>query len=607
MFLQLLHLFVFETDSQDTPSTKIRQFHITTPRNIDHQSETTPRKPNYFATHYDSGSRGSNKKNRSKNSIRWSSPKQGRSQKRTSSFASIEEDSICMGKENSNICNQSIEYSPIKPHNTSNNMVSALPMSQVIQRHPSGIEASTPKTYRRTQSSIKPKVSDAISNRLRKVQSYSPRTALRENPINCQSSFGPDDMLLEDHDQQIQKQDMNPIRKILDLDENNFEKLTNLNKGNLETPTKSSHEIGVLNKSASKKSKCTLERLETQTGRAKDFRRMKTFKPATPSKSRTIFNASDISASFKNVKETNSTNSNVTDELLMDISDPAISVIKTPNTNCSLKNVIISDTPIRNNYVDHNVRGSANRTPTKHFEKSYSFNFLSVKSSSEKEKNDIIHSRLPCTPPKNRHGRSLKRSAADLTKNEPSAKRKLYEKNDDGGVTTKPARKCLYGLEKVNILTQLEKCNVDHIMETILSYLTDEALNDAYHVCKSWKRIIDNSKRVSARLRKYVKTMQTNKENARDREKPTIHNNNNVQPLHNVKPFHPCNQNSQLEKRPMIISPSKRRFNRNLKVQFQTFLLFLNQLTIFPFLNTMFQIFLEKTIDSREFTSRPTS
>lgn len=580
----------FEIDLQDTPTTRgLRQFYITTPQTAGHYSETTPRKENVFSSHFDSGSRGSNKKNRSQNSIRWSSPKPKSQRKssfstQTRLFASIDEDSdsIFMGKENSEACNQSIGFSPIKPHNssssTSTNMTAAQADKQGIQRHPSGIEASTPKTFRRAQTIVKPQAKDGISNPLRKVQSHSPRrTALRERSINFQSSFEPDDILLEDDEQRVEPNPVpNPAKKILDFNPQTFEKLTQSNREVQKTPSKLNHANkigGSINGSASKKSKnVQLKRLDTQKSRVfKEISRKKSMKlvAMTPTKTQQSFNESDILASLNDAKETDScgTASNtVGDENLMDISDSALSIIRTPSTNDSKQTkAVTSDTPIRSDFVEHNIREEANRTPTKRFVKSTSCNYPSVKTSPEKEKNDILFGCLPCTPQKNRQ---RKRPAASRSPqlNEPSAKRKIDIGADIQADKYKVCERntFFYGLDKLDMLTQLEKKNNFDIIDKIFGYLPDDAVHAAYSVSKSWRKIIEKNALVCLRRRNYVRSMRPIKENLHDTIKPINLNNNN-----NVKPLHEHNLNcSQIEERPVPMSPSTRRFIETQKVNF---------------------------------------
>lgn len=447
-----------------------------------------------------------------------------------------------------------------------------------IQRHPSGIEASTPKTFPRSQTiaEMKDDIGDILPHRLRKVKSHIPRTALHERSIDPQSSFEPDEIVFEDDERQHDHiQIPNPAKKILDFSAQRFEQLTQSNNMVLKTPTKRSQASEMKVSSASKKNPNLKRLLDTDRFR---MSRMKSMKPATitPRKARKNFNESDMLAYSKDAKETDSCNAAatnaVTEENLMDISDSAL----TPSTNYHKSKEMTSDTPIRSDFVEHSIREEANRTPIKRFDKYHSYNSLSLKSSPEKEKYNILHhdSRddIPpsfCTPPKSRVQR--KRSAAvgldspQLTA--PPAKRQLYHQENANRTKNHPEieqDKCFNGLEFTNILTQLKKREVDHIIyHKILYDLPDDALHAAYSVCKSWKELIDDNAHLSVRRRKYVKTMRTNKENVHEFIKPININNNNVKPML----VHNPNQ-SQIEEQSITLSPSSESFNKTQQVLF---------------------------------------
>lgn len=525
--------------------------------------ETTPKKGNHFANFY--GSRSGSKRNRSQN-IRWSLDK--------SQFDSIVENSEnTFNDEVANACNQSINVSPIKPHNISNTMIQQAEKSHGIQRHPSGIESSTPKMAikrTRTQSIVKPKMSltdEQTRNRLmRKAQSFSPakRSALRETNYQC--TVETDTVYFEDDEVQA-PQSHNPARKFLEFTAEQFNQLTKQNRPAIfQTPTKINKHIineevaaSVAHSPSPKLNKLKLKRLSAQKCESrlvKEFSRKKTIK-STPKKSLGSLNESDILASLAPEIETEpqkSTSSANNDDSLMEISDLAV---HTPSTNNPKSQAILSDTPIRDDCVKQNVREEANRTPTKRFEKSISHSFLSVKTSPEKEKFDILYGDLPCTPPKNRQRRPMKRQAHidSPLPNEPSAKRKLYEKT----ILEKPP--CMSGIEKMDILTQLKKRKIETFIDNILQYLPDEGLQAVSSVCKSWKCLIDENRTLRNRRRRYVKNMRMTKENVRRNDnKPNINDNNNIKPLH----IH--NKNFQFEEKPVIVSPSTRRFNEHQQV-----------------------------------------
>lgn len=461
-----------------------------------------------------------------------------------------------------NVCNQSIGVSPIKPHNMSNLIVDQQPENQPgLQRYPSGIESSTPKTtFRRThtQSIVNPKVNLAeqlARDRLRKAQSFSPRrAALRET--NFQHSIALDNIQFEVNAPPAH----NPARKVLELDAQKFDQLIQQDPSvALLTPTKSTiaRNYGINNDDTPTVS----PRKYPHKSRSR-LMKQKTMRPKirTPNKKLGSLNESDILASLATNNETDSNKWAANDgneDSLMDISDcQTVSTIKTPSTNAQSQ-AILSDTPIRSDFVKQNIREEANRTPTKRMEKSISCNVIPIKSSPEKEKFDIVYGHLPCTPPKSYPRRQLKRPAVSRDDSPlpaaPSAKRKLYEMC---------ARPMFYnGIEQLDIISQLNRCKMSLIVENILCHLPDENLQTAYSVCKSWRALIDGSRKLRLRRRKYAKTQQMIKENVHQNEiKPNTINNNNI------KPLHAHNKNYKAKERPTPVSPSTQKFNEHQEV-----------------------------------------
>lgn len=597
MINNLLCLFQFvllkSADLQETPTTRnirhLTEFHINTPQNASQQLDTTPTKANYFSNLYDS-SRSSHKKNSVRWSLNRSSPRlkyaatgQGRkSLSQTTLFESIDENYENMFTENgANVCNQSIGMSPIKPHNTSGSMNDEQKPKkvQILQRNPSGIESSTPKTNfrrNRTQSIVKAKVNlvdEMIRNRLvRKAQSFSPakRLALREP--NFQQSIDLEEVIAETEE----PQSYNPARKVLEFNVQKFDQLLQMQPSQssaLQTPKKQKEVNTVTAKCDEPKTKqLPIRRLYTHKTRSrlvKEFSRKKSMKPTTTSmtneatalKAQISIDASDILSPMADEQETDV---DKCDNNLMETSDPAITTHKASNAISS------AATPIRSNYIERDVREAVNRTPTKRFEKSTSYNFLSVKSSPQKEKFNIVYGHLPCTPPKNYPRRQLKRPASSAHTESPclkapSAKRKLY--NTD-------CERQMYcnGIEKFDILTHLNNStSLIHITEKILGYIPDEGLQAVHSVCKSWRALIDRNRKFSARRRKYVKKMQMIKENVYKNEiKPIISNNNinhNNNNNINIKAFHEHNGNLSVEqKTTVVVSPSRRRFEEHQNV-----------------------------------------
>lgn len=619
-------MFAYTIDLQETPTTRsiryLNDFHINTPQNARDQLETTPKKANYFANRSSGGGASSTKKKRNPlGNIRWSLDKSSQS----SIFESIDENfENIFNAEASKACNQSIGVSPIKPHNISNANIHLPEKTQCIQRHPSGIESSTPKNNFkriRTQSIVKPSVNliDELKrdHLIRKTQSFSPskRSALRET--NFQHFIQPN----EAHtNMAVESNVYNPARKVLEFTSQNFERLIGPSSGTAlaaaaaaaaaaTTPIKSNphkDQRAINDGSTTPKTigkHTPLKRLHIKQSRlVKEFSRKKITRSVTirqtPSKAVASLNESDILAALADENETETKRKNEdaaraadTDENLMDISDlSASSSIKTPRANRQH----LGDTPTRNEFVKQNIREEANRTPAKRFQKSTSYNFLSVKSSPEKEKFDIVYGNLPCTPPKNRQRRSLKRPAAairtdsPLAADEPSAKRNLFSES----------RRMYYnGMKQpLDILSYFQKVDKPEMAERILEYLPDKDLQTVWMVCKAWRKFIDENPKFKLRRHAFIKSRETIKENLPQRfdNKPNqqqqqhnhhhhynnnsnssksisfscsiINNNNN----NNTLPLHVHNNNSTiLAEKPVVVSPSKRRFEEHQQVTIQ--------------------------------------
>ncbi|XP_034466393.1 F-box only protein 43 isoform X2 [Hippoglossus hippoglossus] len=60
------------------------------------------------------------------------------------------------------------------------------------------------------------------------------------------------------------------------------------------------------------------------------------------------------------------------------------------------------------------------------------------------------------------------------------------------------------GVGKIDILTELKKRNLRHILAVVLSHLTSESIYRCGQVCKSWSEIIRQDKRAAFRIRSYL-------------------------------------------------------------------------------------------------------
>lgn len=487
---------------------------------------------------------------------------------RQTTFDSIDEH-FEFNAEEGNPCDQSIGVSPIKPFNNSILAVKQIEKVVELQRHPSGIESSTPKNNLRrfrTQSIIKSKENADMPRNMRRFQSSSPAKRFPLSGRNFQNSFEPDDYEIE-----TELRDDNPAQRLLDFTPTKFNKLFNQP---IATATTNTIAAASTTSIASSIYIDTLENdgikhLPPKRGSAyknsrlvSEFTRKKSMKPL-PNKAVRNLNECDLSMSFgtESVNDTEKCEDNA-----MNISNSEVFNVGTPSTNSKLDVMISNDTPVQNNCVKRNVCDGANRTPIKRFEKSSSYNFIQTKSSPEKEKFDIIYGHLPCTPPKKYPRRQLKRTLSIRDDSPqpaaPSAKRKLYSMTDY-------KRPSFYnGLEKVDILTHLYQFKLDNITGKILDHLPDTNLVAVHHVCKSWRKVLDEDRKNSVRRREVAKQMQMQKENiisAEESAKLVVNNNNNNK-NRNVQPLHRHNPNSEIEERPTPVSPTTRRFKEQQSV-----------------------------------------
>lgn len=566
-------------NATETPTTRsIRQlseFHIQTPQNAKNISETTPTKSNYFNVP-NSGPRSGRKKNRSR--LQWS-PYQNSPTKRKSDPMTIKSPSnrctlnseFDLNDENDaenleSIYDRSIGFSPINPHNLSNAVTQENVSKRTLQRHPSGIESSTPKltNFRRTQtqSNVKRNEEEKIINYpsgfLRKTQSFSPakRGASILKETNYRNRSNREEVLIE-HDE---TEAPNPARKVLAFSGPQFVRLLHTKS----PPAKPNLRSNANDSQTSMKKSWQSPRKQNQSRLIKEFSRKKSIKPTTSTLVES-FNESDVLMSLANKDEP------TLDQQSMDVSNNADAINSTPSSQVDLFSNF-AGTPMRNNVTEKSLLDEANRTPVKRLERSFSYNPAPKTSSPEKEMNEILR-RLPCTPPKKYNRKPLKRQASvlsDSVTNEPAAKRRLYE--------TFKRPPPIDGQEKVDILWHLTKIGDNFSVKRILNSLDDKDLQSVYCVSQAWRKAVKTDSKLDVRRRKYVRIARSVKENAFRREtkvqlRDRNHNNENITNELNKKrkPFNVCNDRNVVQSedvpRSPPASPSTRKFRENQKVR----------------------------------------
>lgn len=273
-------------------------------------------------------------------------------------------------------------------------------------------------------------------------------------------------------------------------------------------------------------------------------------------------------------------------------SSAAVHQINKTNFDMLIQSPILLATPTKHtgrastSTVGGNSEAGPMITPLKALRRCISFNPTSAKGVANKENQHSEYSHLPCTPPKAMKRKPLKRLNASINEPElqqwqqqhngsafkvPAAKRKLY---DD------ISRKNKYdGFEKLDILGHLMMENCYPLIDAILANLSDEQLQIAYGVSRTWARCIDDSPQANFRRRKFVRMRQQSKENPRrismrlqDQLRETQLTDDGRMKLTARKPFTSRNLESMRTRRgPLVarsppVSPSKRKFHENQKV-----------------------------------------
>lgn len=394
-FNEASHVSVIETPTTRSMR-QLSEFHIQTPQNDKRKQEMTPTKANYLYNVSRSGHKSSTKENRNSASPYKTTPNKtyGSSTNYRSFTQKINSASATKNRHiglydstdiddsfEMSVNEPSIECSPIAVHSKSLNSPAPTmhdSKRRTLQRHPSGIESSTPisRAIKRThtQSVVKTHFNeDSVASTrhlLRKTQSFSPaKRVLREITNPCQT--------LERHDEQLEEDDAvatkeyNPARKMLAFASNQFQTLLTGNASVAQMP-----------------------------GQARPSGKAPTIAPTiTPTKLARTTRQSTLQRQ----------------ERFSFSPSPTIA------------------SPTRNDVAKQSIQEDAMRRPKKKMERSTSYNPTPpIESCIEKEqRKKFIH----CTPPKSYRRKPLKRSAAsaigdDSTAggdtSEPPAKRKLF-------------------------------------------------------------------------------------------------------------------------------------------------------------------------------------
>lgn len=498
----------------ETPTTRntrqLSAFHIQTPPNDKRMMETTPTKANnYWALR--SSQKSSTKENR--NSAM--SPYKVTPNKRKSSdsnYLSFTDEKMKSGdkfeqfslydlpKENAEdsfeMSTNEPSISPITNHNKSSTSTATTILGinrRTLQRHPSGIESSTPisRSFKRTHTQTIVKAhfdGDNAENARalkRKFKSFSP--AKRNNVLKEISINTP--VLLERHDEEDVSDAArahNPARKVLQFSTNQFD---NLLSGHASVAWMPSQAV---------------PRVESTI---------------TPTKSTMTTRTATLQRQ---------------------------------------QHIALSPSPTRSELPNQCIQEEAMRRPMKNLKRSTVAVAPTTPNGKRLEKElhkTSIHRTSPRSPLRN----PLKRSATTAQGDE----------SVTGEATAEPPakRKLFYdGLEKLDILTHLKGAN--NVTDLILSKLSDKDLYASYHVSQSWSQIITNNTPAYSRQSRYARLSQHQKENVNGRNLRTVSEPSTVQTSKRI-PFAARNAHYSLRSSPRRsppVSPSKRKFHENQKV-----------------------------------------
>lgn len=447
------------------------------------------------------------------------------------------------------------------------------------------------------------------SRLIRKTQSFSPlkrnSSVLREIPTNWQT-------VLERHDEQNEEEEeqlVNPARKMLTFTNNQFENLVNMKPNFQSNEGKSSvcSPKAITGLELQKSDRITNEIEPRLITRAKSrlFKHPpsilseQTLSTAIPNDDCSTVTSSNIgpsdnvadvslesmmessisdkltpsSSSLSSVRGLNDSNSD------MDISvfaAQSVTPIKSESSkehsvNYSIKSSvdlllhskIQIETPVGSKQSKQSIHESVQRKPMKKLKRSISLN-PPKSPCATREFSSIIHPHLPCTPPKSYKRKRPSSAICDETSDnrsvaEPTAKRKLYDVC---------SRQIFYtDFEHLDILGHLARFNTRPAINIVLSNLCDKDLLSAYMVSRTWADIIDEDYTASARRLKSLKNRRSSKENLHQPSTSGI----DEEKMHiKRKPFASRNLNDnpvcRKEKRSPPVSPSKRKFHENQKV-----------------------------------------
>lgn len=672
----------------ETPTTRsIRQisaFHITTPQNNRNVLETTPTKSNYFYNTR-SANKSGQKKSRSIGSANRSPMQQilPTSQKKGNRFNlsfkeklkstdNLENEYLDMFEESADIENSfsismvdpANELSPIGHHNRSAATTPRSKQRVSLQRHPSGIESSTPKhgPIKRSNPQTVAKshfISSALggiliflmtlfsmcaigyifliflvgredtlhkrSRLIRKTQSFSPAkrnsSVLKEISTNWQA-------VLERHEEQIEEEEElfnNPARKMLTFSANQFDTLVNKKiKG---TETKAGNSIPKT-KASEVKSSEMVSRLTAKARLSKQASNSNLFKQVSNSNliasAKKLHSESIADFSFESIKE-----SSITEKCTP--SSCEVSLIKPESESPSDMDISVS-TP-----------ASSSKTPAKSDSRAKNSNF-SIKSNIDlllnspiliespirnRRSKQTIHESVQRKPMKklerstslnptisprpNREFNSIIYERLPCTPPKPYKRKRRLSTDTilkDTSVSGPAAKRKLYdicprpvsymGFTYLDFLTQLQRTNTAPVIHKILGYLPDNDLLSAYMVSKSWADIISGNYAAKARRLKCLKIRRSSKENVPQASVSGVEDDKMIS---RRKPFTRQNINtgSRKEERSPPVSPSKRKFHENQKVFHLSYIIFF----FFKFINVILFFVIWNNLGSPEIKTWP--
>lgn len=382
----------------------------------------------------------------------------------------------------------------------------------------------------------------------------------------------------------------NPAKRLLLFDENKFEKLLNYtgtekkvlySVPELKKPTKKSHKIKILKRQDAVSDRNIPENFISFDDKnnilsepyiTSYFQKMKTL-DAQCSEIRPLVAANQLrtadSLEFLKVDAFQRETKKQIDKIKLIETD----IYDSAKKNC-LEELRVKDLAVKTNRTDSKILSIPDKVDARTITELKSTNqkikrSLSVDFDPEREKSKILYPYLPCTPPKKKPKRTLKR----FTSNKTHFKRSLYE------IKHKVTLRASYeGIEKLNIMLHLQ--NTLPAVDIILNCMSGSDLLNMSLVSRKWKCLVENNSKNNLKRLKYISSTNLVKENFMAGNFLNCLKHQKSIPLRDFN----CRSTNSIDRKRSLdeglvcsppVSPSKRKFHENQKVCLMGFFIYI--------------------------------